>query len=130
MPIFDSKILLIDDDPIIVQILVDTLDEYQNVLSANSAAAGLKIAREFRPDLIILDVLMPGFGGWDCCSIIRGDPQLSDTPVIFLTGKQTMDAVIESFKAGGSDFLTKPINETRLLECVARQLDLRQRQKG
>jgi len=114
-----GTVLIIDDDPAVRDLLARTLakDGYR-VLLAESGETGLRMARERRPDVITLDVLMPGMDGWEVLAALQADPALSETPVVMLT---ILDEPALGFALGASDYLTKPLDRDRLLRAL-RQL--------
>ncbi|MFQ5400219.1 MAG: response regulator transcription factor [Anaerolineae bacterium] len=110
-----ATILVIDDDELVSRTLQRTLKIYgYQVMAANSGTEGLQLARRHRPDLFILDIMMPGADGYQVCRQIRGDPLLQDLPVLFLTAKVKDEDKIEGFRAGADDFLSKPFNMEEL----------------
>lgn len=110
-----SLILVIDDDDLVSRTLQRALKMYDHqVMTANSGIEGLQLARRHRPDLFILDIMMPGVDGYQVCRQIRGDPLLQDLPVLFLTAKAKDEDKIEGFRAGGDDYLIKPFNMQEL----------------
>ncbi|GAB4270339.1 MAG: response regulator transcription factor [Candidatus Promineifilaceae bacterium] len=110
-----ATILVIDDDELVSRTLQRALKVYgHQVMVANSGAEGLKLARRHRPDLFILDIMMPGADGYQVCRQIRGDPLLQDLPVLFLTAKAKDEDKIEGFRAGADDYLSKPFNMEEL----------------
>lgn len=110
-----STILVIDDDELVSRTLQRALKMYSHqVMVANSGTEGLQLARRHRPDLFILDIMMPGADGYQVCRQIRGDPLLKDLPVLFLTAKAKDEDKIEGFRAGADDYLSKPFNMEEL----------------
>lgn len=110
-----ATILVIDDDELVSRTLQRALKLYgYQVMVANSGAEGLQTARRHRPDLFILDIMMPGADGYQVCRQIRGDPLLADLPVLFLTAKAKDEDKIEGFRAGADDYLSKPFNMEEL----------------
>src|SRR5512137_126014 len=109
-------ILVIDDDPAQVKMIEMTLTEanYRPVTATNGEE-GIKAFRQHQPDLVVLDVMMPGMDGWETCYRIR---QLSTVPIIFLTGRQTIDDKVSGFKLGADDYLVKPFLPDELLARV------------
>jgi DNA-binding response OmpR family regulator len=108
-------ILVIDDDDLVSRTLQRALKMYDHqVMTASSGIEGLQLARRHRPDLFILDIMMPGVDGYQVCRQIRGDPLLQDLPVLFLTAKAKDEDKIEGFRAGGDDYLVKPFNMQEL----------------
>ena len=88
------------------------------VFVKNDAMEGLHKAREIKPDIILLDIMMPGTDGYSICNELKNDPETADIPVVFLTGKDRADDQGRSFKAGGDMFIKKPFSCERLLEIV------------
>lgn len=114
-----SKILVIDDEPEITEIIQAFLvNAGYMVKIENSSTAGLETAKSFRPDLILLDIMMPVLDGYEVCSRLKKDPQTMNIPVLFLTGKDAKDDAGMSFKAGGDLFIKKPFSCERLLNMV------------
>ncbi len=111
-----ATILVIDDDDIVARSVELSLRHggFQ-VTVAHSGVEGLKLARREPPDLIVLDILMPGMDGYEVCRELRADPLLSDVPVLFLTAKGRDEDKIEGFRAGADDYLTKPFNVDELI---------------
>jgi DNA-binding response OmpR family regulator len=110
-----ALILVIDDDDLVSRTLQRALKMYDyQVMTANSGIEGLQLARRHRPDLFILDIMMPGVDGYQVCRQIRGDPLLQEVPVLFLTAKAKDEDKIEGFRAGGDDYLVKPFNMQEL----------------
>ena len=109
-------ILVVDDDPAQLKMMEMTLREasYRPVTATNGEE-GLKVFRQLQPDLVILDVMMPGMDGWETCYRIR---QISTVPIIFLTGRQTTDDKVSGFKLGADDYLVKPFMPDELLARV------------
>ena len=110
-----ATILVIDDDELVSRTLQRTLKLYDyQVMVANSGPEGLQLARRHRPDLFVLDIMMPGMDGYQVCRQIRGDPLLADLPVLFLTARGKDEDKIEGFRAGADDYLSKPFNMEEL----------------
>lgn len=110
-----STILVVDDDELVSRTLQRTLKIYgYHVMVARGGAEGLQLARRHRPDLFILDVIMPSTDGYQVCRQIRGDPMLKELPVLFLTAKGKDEDKIEGFRAGADDYLSKPCNVDEL----------------
>ena len=105
------NIMVIEDDDIVSRTIERCLrlDEFK-VTVANTGVEGLKLARRHQPDLVILDVVMPGMDGYTVCREFRTDPLLSDIPIIFLTAKIKDEDKINALAAGADDYLCKPFN--------------------
>ena len=111
-----ANILVIEDDDIVARTIERSLrGEEFRVDLASSGVEGLKAARRNRPDLIILDVIMPGMDGYAVCREIRADPVLTAIPVLFLTAKIKDEDKITGFNAGADDYLCKPFNIDELI---------------
>jgi DNA-binding response OmpR family regulator len=110
-----AKILVIEDDDLVARTVERTLrtDDFR-VAIARDGEDGLKQARKLLPDLVILDVIMPGMDGYAVCRAMRSDPQLAEIPVLFLTAKIKDEDRINGFLVGGDDYLTKPFNVDEL----------------
>jgi two-component system alkaline phosphatase synthesis response regulator PhoP len=115
----DIKILLVDDEPDILEILSYNLaaEGYQ-VFTAKNGAEGVEKARKKRPDLIILDVMMPEMDGIEACEIIRSTEGLEHTLITFLTARSEDYSQVAGFEAGADDYITKPIKPKVLLSKV------------
>lgn len=106
-----ANILVIEDDEIVSRTIERCLrgDDF-HVSVANSGVEGLQAARRHIPDLIILDVIMPGMDGYAVCREVRADPLLKEVPILFLTAKSKDEDKITGFTAGADDYLSKPFN--------------------
>lgn len=116
LPIGASTVLVIDDDPAVRELVTRFLGkEGFNVKTAMSGQEGLQAARSLRPDVITLDVMMPGMDGWAVLSALKGDPELSSIPVVMMTivSDQNM-----GYALGAADYLTKPIDRDRLVNIL------------
>jgi len=106
----DITILLVDDEPDILEFLGYNLErEGYRVLKAKNGQKALKLAREHKPQLVILDVMMPVMDGMAACNEIRKIPELADTLIAFLTARGEDYSQIAGFEAGADDYITKPI---------------------
>ncbi len=106
-----ANILVIDDDEIVARTIERALRSYDlRVAVANSGVEGLKTARRRRPDLVILDIIMPGMDGYAVCREMRADKLLEEVPVLFLTARAKDEDRIAGFLAGADDYLAKPFN--------------------
>jgi two-component system, OmpR family, response regulator RpaA len=111
-----AHILVIEDDDIVARTIERSLrGEEFRVLLANSGVEGLKAARRRVPDLVILDIIMPGMDGYTVCREMRADPLLIEVPILFLTAKIKDDDKISGFNAGADDYLCKPFNIDELI---------------
>ena len=114
-----KQILIIDDQHDNVFILQDRLDlEGFDVLSAYDGPAGIEIAEENKPDLIILDIMMPKMDGFEVCEILTNRDSTKDIPIILLTALNNAEDTAKGFAAGAFDFIKKPFNRIELLSRV------------
>lgn len=114
-----AKILIIDDEPEITEIVETFLTEAgYKVAVENSALKAVSKAKKFKPDVVLLDIMMPGSDGYAVCKELKQDPDFADTPIIFLTGKDREDDLGRSFQSGGDMYIKKPFSCERLLEIV------------
>lgn len=105
-----ALILVIDDEPTQRLLTHEALNQRgYRIEEAASGEAGLEIARQLKPDLILLDVLMPGMDGFEVCRAIRADKELYRTPVVIVTALEDMGSIEIGFDAGATDFIAKPI---------------------
>ncbi|MCX6827564.1 MAG: response regulator, partial [candidate division Zixibacteria bacterium] len=88
------------------------------VFVSNNDFEGLKRAKEEKPDVILLDIMMPETDGYGVCNTLKNDPATANIPVVFLTGKDRNDDMGRSFKVGGDMFIKKPFSCERLLEII------------
>ena len=105
-----QKILIVDDSPANLEILSDLLSEEYDVLCSLSGSEGLELALAEQPDLILLDVMMPGMDGYEVCSRLKGNPLTCDIPVIFVTALNHAEDEAKGLELGAIDYVTKPIN--------------------
>lgn len=118
-----AKILIVDDSPANLNMLSDTLEpEGYNILIAASGEVALKIAARASPDLILLDVLMPGIDGFETGRRLKGEVPTADIPVLFVTAKGETKSLVQAFRTGGVDYITKPFEKEEVLARVATHL--------
>ncbi len=115
----DIKILLVDDEPDILEIVGYNLStEGYKVITAENGAEGVKKAKKERPQLIIMDVMMPEMDGIEACEQIRAIPELEDVIITFLTARGEDYSQVAGFDAGADDYITKPIKPKVLVSKV------------
>ncbi len=120
------KVLIVDDDEELVELLSDVFekDGRFDVKTANNGFdAGMQV-REFRPDLVVLDVMLPDINGKEVCQRIRSDETLEAVKIICISGMVEQDKVAELRMAGANDFMHKPFNVDRLLDRACDLLDI------
>jgi two-component system, OmpR family, response regulator RpaA len=111
-----THILVVDDEEAVAKSIERALWREYQVTLAYSGVEALKLGRRLRPDLVVLDIRMPGMDGFEVCRRLRKDPLLSEIPILFLTALGHVEARLEGFEVGADDFLTKPfdLRELRL----------------
>jgi CheY-like chemotaxis protein/two-component sensor histidine kinase len=113
-----GRVLIIDDDESVHGVLTNMLTrEGYSTRVARDGKEGLRIAREYHPDIIILDILMPGMDGWSVLSQLKTTPGLAEVPIILLTMLENKDM---GFALGAADYLTKPIDAQKLIPVIER----------
>jgi DNA-binding response OmpR family regulator len=114
-----TKVLVIDDEaPIRLLCRVNLEAEKMEVLEASDGATGLKLAREEKPDVVLLDVMMPGVDGWQIAEQLLEDPRTTGIPIIFLTARAEFRDRARGLDIGGVDYVTKPFNPLELAPLV------------
>ena len=104
-------ILAVDDSPDNIEIIRNLLGKDYQIKAATKGRKAIEIARRKpQPDLILLDVMMPEMDGYEVCRILKADPETSQIPVIFVTGKADAANEIEGFELGATDYITKPFH--------------------
>jgi len=123
------KILAIDDNPDALEVVKTRLAKEQvDVLCADGGVAGLEAARRDHPDLILLDLDMPGMSGFDVCRTLKADPELCMIPVLFLSGSGSAEDKVEGLNLGAVDYVTKPFDAFELRARVRAALRTKQLQ--
>jgi len=119
------KLLLVDDIPANLNVLVETLkNEGYNLSFATSGEIALTTVEKFKPDLILLDIMMPGIDGFETCQRLKQNENTKHIPVIFITAKTDTEDVVKGFSFGGVDYITKPFRQDEVLARVRTHLTL------
>jgi len=120
------KVLIVDDTPENIQILMGTLKDQYTIVAAINGEKALKMALgETRPDLILLDIMMPGMDGYEVCRRLKADEQVRHIPVIFVTAKTEVEDETLGFELGAVDYITKPFSIPVVKARVKAHLDLK-----
>ena len=120
----DTTILTVDDTPANIRLLTHYLEKQgYNVITADDGFEGFKAAIQYHPDLILLDVMMPGTDGYEVCELLKAEEETRDIPVVFLTAKTDVEDKIRGFELGAADYITKPFNLVEISARVQTQLD-------
>ena len=120
------KVLIVDDDEELVELLVDVFerDKRFDIRTANNGFDAGMTVREFRPDLVVLDVMLPDINGKEVCQKIRSDKTLEKVRVICISGMVEQDKIEDLKVAGANEFLQKPFTVDSLLDCACDQLEM------
>jgi two-component system sensor histidine kinase/response regulator len=120
-----ATVLIIDDSPTNLGVIVDYLEEGFEIMTARDGEAGFEIARQAQPDLILLDVMMPGIDGFETCMRLKALEATRDIPVIFMTALTDTESKVKGFELGAVDYVTKPLQPKEVLARVSAHLRLR-----
>lgn len=123
---YKEKILIIDDEKITVSLIKSYLEDRYDVICAFSGEEGLDILRTEEPDLILLDIIMPGLNGFEVCMKIKKDYRLNFVPVIMLTSLTSKEYHQKGIKAGADDFIKKPADKFELIEKITALLRIKE----
>ncbi len=122
-----KTILVVDDEQDLLDLIeYNLIKEGYNVLKAENGLEGIQAAKDHRPNLVLLDIMMPKMDGIETCEQMRADPELRQIPIIFLTARSDEKTEIEGLNKGADDFITKPISTTKLvsrIKAVLRRFD-------
>ncbi|MDD2237398.1 MAG: response regulator [Kiritimatiellae bacterium] len=125
-----ATILVVDDDPANLSVMSDYLKDFDyRVIVARDGESALARAEYGKPDLILLDVLMPKMDGYETCRLLKAREGICDIPVIFMTALAETSDKVAAFQAGGVDYVTKPFQQEEVLARVQVQLKLRRQKR-
>jgi DNA-binding response OmpR family regulator len=114
-----KKILIVEDDPSFSRAINHIIEkEGYDVITANNGLTGLRMAQGEKPDLLILDVMLPGLDGFEICNRLRRDPPTATLPIIMLSAKGQEADKTMGLKVGANEYLTKPVDRALLLEKI------------
>jgi CheY-like chemotaxis protein len=119
-----QRILIVDDTPENIHILSESLKGFVKYIALNGEKA-IKLATEKIPDLILLDIIMPGMNGFEVCEKLKSDDRTKEIPIIFLSSESHSDSIVRGFEAGAADYVTKPFNAKELTTRVKTQIELK-----
>ncbi|MBT4934433.1 MAG: response regulator [Rhodospirillaceae bacterium] len=105
-----NKILIVDDDTVIMDFMTELLQDEISVSYTSEGAKALELGKLHKPDLILLDVMMPGMDGFEVCALLKADPETQHIPVVFLTGKADEKDIARGLELGAIDYITKPFD--------------------
>ncbi|MBT3414699.1 MAG: response regulator [Nitrospina sp.] len=119
------KVLLVDDTPANIDVLKKTLESLGlNISMAPTGEVALNIAPRILPDLILLDIMMPGIDGFETCQRLKANEVTKSTPVIFISAQVEMAEIEKVFSSGGVDYLNKPFRQEEVLARVSARLEI------
>jgi len=124
-PVGPLRILIVDDQPINIRVLHGVFRGKFEVLMATNGAQAIAVCRSQRPDIVLLDVVMPDISGHEVCRQLKADPGTKDIPVIFVTSQAEVDEEALGFEIGAVDFISKPVNPVTVLARVRTHLALK-----
>lgn len=113
-----GRILIVDDNATNIAILEEVLAEHYFLRAAASGEETLEILKEFHPDIILLDIMMPGIDGYETCRRIRQNPAMNNVKVIMVSAKAMVEERLKGYEAGADDYITKPFGVGELLARV------------
>ena len=126
----EQVVLIIDDEQTNLNVIIDTLASVGLThITARNGEMGIKRAAYAKPDLILLDVMMPGIDGFETCRRLKADPATQEIPVLFITALQDVNSKVKGFEVGGVDYITKPIEQKEALARIKTHLALRHAQQ-
>ncbi len=119
-------VLVVDDDPLNLSVMHTALHSAGYMTyAANSGYQALNMTPDIKPDIVLLDIVMPGIDGFEVCRRLKADPATIDIPVIFITAHSSPDRMAEGYALGAVDYLVKPISMTELLMKVSTQIQIK-----
>ena len=120
-----NHVLIVDDTPIQLKIIISIMEKHGiSVSVASHGQEALDLMDEIKPDLILMDIVMPGMDGFEVCSTLKRDPKFANIPVLFLTAQADDENIMKAFQSGAADYVTKPVNPPELLARVHTHLEL------
>ncbi|MBC8234504.1 SpoIIE family protein phosphatase [bacterium] len=126
-----TQVLVVDDVSANINILHEALEpEGYEILAAPSGEVALKIAPRAKPDLILLDIMMPGIDGFETCRRLKGDESTADIPIIFITARGETASIVEGLRIGGVDYIIKPFQHSEVRARVRTHLTIKRLQDG
>lgn len=121
MPPATKRVLICDDDPVILRLLQVNLElEGYDVLLAHHGEQAIEVANEQKPDLVILDIMMPRLDGYQTCERLKANEETKGIPVVFLSAKAQQADIEKGKEFGVADYLTKPFDPNDLVDVVQR----------
>ncbi len=120
-----NHILIVDDNPIQLKIAISIMQNHGLTVSvASNGQEAFKAIEKESPDLILLDIVMPGIDGFEVCSTLKRNPKYATIPILFLTAQTDDENIVTAFQSGAADYVTKPVHPPELLARVHTHLEL------
>lgn len=113
-----KKILVVDDNLFNIEIVREVLEEDYDLETATTGREALEIATDFQPDIVLLDIMMPGMNGYEVCRRLRANSTFRDTTVVMVSAKGMLEEKVAGYEVGADDYITKPFKEDGLRESV------------
>jgi DNA-binding response OmpR family regulator len=124
-----KKVLAVDDNQLNLEIIEQGLANEYNLKTATTGEEALEIAADFQPDIVLLDIMLPGIDGYEVCQRIRNNPALKNTRIIMVSAKAMTSERIEGYQAGANVYISKPFNENELMKKIRQQIRLADMEK-
>ena len=120
-----AQLLFVDDNPESVAVLINKLENLDFSISvASDGQEAIELTEALHPDIIMMDVFMPGMDGYETCRQLKLKESTSDIPVIFMTAHADQASMLRGFEVGGVDYVTKPVQYEELLTCINKHLTI------
>ena len=113
-----TKILVVDDDPMNVKFLKEILSDEYNIIAALSGEEALEIIFDFMPEILLLDIMMPGIDGYEVCKKIRANEKLANIKILLVSAKAMLNEKLMGYEVGADDYITKPFEHEELLAKI------------
>jgi putative two-component system response regulator len=123
------RVLAVDDSELNLEIIKEVLDDEYNLKAVTTGEEALKVALDFRPDIILLDIMLPNMDGYEVCQQIRANPALRHTRIIMVSAKAMTSERIEGYEAGANVYIAKPFDADELLTKIRNQMRLADQEK-
>jgi DNA-binding response OmpR family regulator len=123
----NKKLLIVDDSPQNIQVLINNLKDDYSLFPTKNGHDAIQLAIDKQPDLILLDIMMPGMDGYTVCKQLKANEVTRDIPVIFLTAKNSLDDEAEGLNIGAVDYITKPFHKPILLARIRTHIELKEK---
>ena len=122
-----AQLLFVDDNPESVAVLINKLENLNFSISvASDGQEAIELAQSLHPDIIMMDVFMPGMDGYETCRQLKLNENTSEIPVIFITAHADKASMLRGFEVGGVDHVTKPLQYEELIACINKHLTVQE----